>query len=391
MACCITNTGSKSFYLYRKVEGRPVRVRLGGMDISIEQARHLAALANGKIAQGVNPQEAKVQKRDELTLGEVFSRYMDEHAKVRKRTWEEDQGIFDRHLGGLNARRLSQITRGNVTSLHTKIGKGPNEYTITGPKGKTFTKKYPKGSPVSANRVVELLRGVYAWAIRQGIFKGENPAAAISPFPETQRERFLQPDELPRFFEAVKSAFNPVARDCFLVELYTGARRSNVQAMQWDQVNLDRALWTIPASEAKSGREMTVYLSGPAVEILRKRKAEAKSAWVFPGRDGLGHIKDPMRSWRTVLKKAGLQDLRIHDLRRTFGSYQAATGASLPIIGKSLGHTSPQATSVYARLNLDPVRASVDAATDAILKASGQAPQAPAQADADQAGEPADR
>lgn len=391
LACCITSTGLKTFYVYRKLDGRPVRVRLGGMEISIEQARTLATKANAQIASGINPQAAKTAGRSELTLGDAFERYLEEHAKVHKRTWDEDRRTFDRHLSGLKARRLSQITKATVTSLHTKIGKGPNEYTITGPKGKTFKKKYPNGSPVAANRVVELVRAVYAWAIEQGIFKGENPATSITPFPERQRERFLQPDELPRFFAAVNSAYNPVARDCFLIELFTGARRSNVQAMRWDQVNLERAVWTVPASEAKGGKEMVICLSEQALKILKQRKADAKSEWVFPGRDGVSHIKDPMRSWRSIQEKAGLQDLRIHDLRRTFGSYQAANGASLPIIGKSLGHSSQQATAIYARLNLDPVRASVDAATAAIIKAAGPAAQAPAQADAEQTGDPTDR
>jgi integrase len=92
---------------------------------------------------------------------------------------------------------------------------------------------------------------------------------------------------------------------------------------------------------------------------------------VFPGRGKTGHLVEPKTAWARILKRAGLQNLRLHDLRRTLGSWQAATGASLPIIGKSLGHKSLAATQVYARLNLDPVRAAVNTATDAMLLAGG--------------------
>ena len=118
---------------------------------------------------------------------------------------------------------------------------------------------------------------------------------------------------------------------------------------------------------------MTVHLPAPALEILRRRLGGADaSPWVFPGRRHGQHLSDPTKPWKAVLAKAGLTDLRLHDLRRTMGSWQAATGASLPVIGKSLGHLNQGTTAIYARLDLDPVRQAVDKATSAMLAAGGQ-------------------
>src|SRR5262249_61953361 len=134
-------------------------------------------------------------------------------------------------------------------------------------------------------------------------------------------------------------------------------RRSNVQEMEWKEIDWTRAEWMIPAEKSKADEPIRVALHSAAVEILSRRKASSMSDWVFPGKGKTGHLVEPKSCWARILKRAKLSDLRLHDLRRTLGSWQAATGASLPIIGKSLGHSSIQATQIYARLDLDPVRA----------------------------------
>jgi integrase len=143
--------------------------------------------------------------------------------------------------------------------------------------------------------------------------------------------------------------------------------------MRWDEIDWKRATWTIPAEKAKSDEDMNVVLSPVVIQILENRKASSLSPWVFPGVGKSGHLVEPKTAWARIMKRAGLTDVRLHDLRRTLGSWQAATGASLPIIGKSLGHESLEATKVYARLNLDPVRESVNRATQAMLIAGGVA------------------
>ena len=136
--------------------------------------------------------------------------------------------------------------------------------------------------------------------------------------------------------------------------------------MAWQDVDLTARYWRIP--ETKSGSVVVVPLVPAAVEVLQARhKANGSSPWVFPAKSASGHLSEPWAAWRRLLKRAGLSDLRIHDLRRSLGSWQAIGGSSLPIIGKSLGHSQPSTTAIYARLSMDPVRSSVESATAAML------------------------
>jgi integrase len=127
--------------------------------------------------------------------------------------------------------------------------------------------------------------------------------------------------------------------------------------------------------DTKSGDPVTIHLAKPALEILARRVLNADGCpWVFPGgkKNRAGHLVDPKGAWTRLLTASGLKDLRMHDLRRSLGSWQAAGGASLQVIGKSLGHKSQQSTAVYARLNLDPVRTSVNGAVEAMLAAGNK-------------------
>jgi integrase len=137
--------------------------------------------------------------------------------------------------------------------------------------------------------------------------------------------------------------------------------------MRFADVDFDRAVWTIPATDSKNGQPIHVPLVADAVEIIRSRLIAAKGReYVFPGRHGKGFLSDPTKPIGKVFAAAGLEGVRLHDLRRTFGSWQAAKGSSELLIGKSLGHRNTAATKVYARLTLDPVRQSVERATEAM-------------------------
>lgn len=350
-----TRTGASSFYWYGKVNGRPQRYRLGDGTLSIEQARKLAAGVLGKVAQGADPQAERRKVRAEMTFKELFDWYITQHAKAHKRTWEDDQAQYDRHLADLGSRRFTSITRADVSSLHAKVG---------------------KTAPFAANRVLALVSTVFNKARLLG-YDGPNPAEGVPRFREGQRERFLQADELPRFFGALKTV-DQDWRDFFTLALLTGARRGNLQMMEWPEVNFDIALWTINPAKMKAGRTMVIPLVPEALDILKRRYAErtthpeGKPAYVFPSYGKSGHIKEPKTAWKRVCDAAGLADLRLHDLRRTLGSWQAATGASLPVIGKSLGHSQAQTTQIYARLNTDPVRQSIGTAVDAMMNISKQ-------------------
>jgi integrase len=150
--------------------------------------------------------------------------------------------------------------------------------------------------------------------------------------------------------------------------LFTGQRRSNVLAMRWDDLDLDRALWTMP--HTKTGQH-EAPLSAAALEVLERRHADrGDSEYVLPGLHGRGHLVDPMRAWKRILERAGIGNLRIHDLRRSVASWQTDLGASRAIVGKLLGHVREETTAIYGRPGLQPVRESLEAATTAILAAA---------------------
>ncbi|MBW3599076.1 MAG: site-specific integrase [Planctomycetes bacterium] len=345
LALCITANGVRTFYVVRRIKGRPKRIRIGRFpEVTIEQARKKAAKHSGAIADGIDP----TADHRGLTCEELFAYWLD-HAKAHKKTWREDERQINKFLAGWKPQRAAAITRADVQKLHASIGR--------------------KSGPYQANRTLALVRAIWNKAATDYGFTGQNPAAGIHKYREESRDRFLQADELPRFFEALTSEPDPTMRDFFTLSLLIGARRGNIQAMRWDELNLAESWWRIP--ESKSGQSVFVHLPPAAVALLRERAEVANgSPWVFPARSRTGHLVEPKTAWARLLDRAGIDDLRIHDLRRTLGSWQAINGSSLTIIGKSLGHKSLGSTSVYARLTLAPVVESVNKAADAILAAS---------------------
>lgn len=351
----VTPNGVKTFSLVKRVKGGvPERVTLGKFgEVPLEQVKskaliNLAAMADGKSVAGRNR-----LTRSQVTLKELFDDFLEHRqnrrgaylSEVTKRGYRYD---FQNHLSKLQNRQLSAIRDTDLDTLHKRIG---------------------KNHKTGANRVLALVSSLYSYAIERKFYQGPNPAQGIRKFPEDSRERVVQPDEMPRFFQAVLDHPNATIRDYVLISLLTGARRANVLAMRWEEVSLDRGEWRIPFT--KGGTSHTVALSAPAIEILKARKEAVDSEFVFPGTGKSGHLAEPKNGWNAIRKSAGLSDLRLHDLRRTLGSWQANAGASLHIVGRSLGHKSAQSTQIYARLNLEPVRASVDNATTLMLEAAG--------------------
>jgi site-specific recombinase XerD len=381
----VTAGGAKNFMVYRKVNGRPERIKIGSCaDLSVEQARKLAAKVNGQIAEGVNPAERKRAARGEITLGEVFREYLDRYAIPQGiKTVGAMRDDFARYLGELKdeprkkhgrdkvkpagavnweRRKPSTITRTEVQKWHAAIAKSSGHY--------------------AANRALQLLRAFLNWSLKTHLLdrkrfeNAENPAQEVPLFKERQRDRFIQTDELPRFFKAVAEESNETIRDFVLIALLTGARKNNVLEMKWEHVNLERETWRIP--ETKNGEAQTIPLTSEAIALLKLREEKKTNEWVFPADSKSEHLISPKKGWRRIVDRAGIKDLRLHDLRRTMGSWQAATGASLVVIGKSLGHKDVSTTAIYARLNIDPVRDSMRTATTAMFAAGGLAPQVPA-------------
>ena len=354
LALRVSPAGIKTFVLYRKVDSKPERITLGRFpDMTIEQARGQASEANSAIAKGENPADKQRTARAEMPLGELFTLYLERHAKVHKRSWQEDEAQFKRYLQPWAKRQLSAIKKPDVQTLHAKLGK--------------------EVGPYAANRLLALLHKLFNFATDCGWEKA-NPARGIKKFKEQSRDRFLQADELPRFFQALAEEPNDTARDYILLSLLTGARQANVLAMRWEDIHFERATWTMPTT--KNGEAHTLPLVPEALTLLHTRQALTDSPWVLPGPGATGHLVEPKKAWARILERAGIKDLRLHDLRRSLGSWQAATGANLSIIGKTLAHKNVSTTAIYARLSLDPVRASMEQATQAMLIAAGVLPKA---------------
>jgi len=343
LAICLTAAGTRTFYRVGRVDGRPERIKLGRFpDLSVESARKRVREMSGDIARGVNPR----QKREKGGTVEELFNHWNAHAKLRKKTWREDQAAFRVHFGPIKSKRFATLTTEEISRWHTAIG--------------------AKRGPIIANRCRAILSAAYGVARELG-FTGANPVLPVKRFPERARERFLLPDEMKPFFAAVK-AEPPLWRDFWLCCLFTGARRGNVASMKWSELDLGQGIWYLPGEKLKNGLPLAIVLTPPARAVLQNRHQERNgSDYVFPGDNG--YIRDPRKSWARVIKAAGTPDLHPHDLRRSLGSWQALAGSSLQIIGQSLGHRDVKSTAVYARLLLDPVRASVDGAVQAMLEA----------------------
>jgi len=295
---------------------------------------------------GKNPNEEKKNLRDETSFGDLFLLFIERHSKQHKKSWKTNKEEVKRLLSHWFIKKISNITKQDVQLIHEKIGRENGLY--------------------QANRMLARIHIIYNKAIEWG-WKGINPASGIKKFKEKSRDRFLHPDELPRFFESLESETNSTIRDYIYISLLTGARRANVQAMRWEEINFERKEWLIP--ETKNGDSLRIHLTEKVISILQNRlKCSSKQEWVFEGTGRTGHLVEPKTAWRRILHKANIKDLRLHDLRRTLGSWQAATGANSYIIGRSLGHKNPQSTAIYARLSIDPIKDSVEKATEAMLK-----------------------
>src|SRR3972149_3968980 len=254
LAGCVTEAGSKTFYFRAKVDGQATRTKLGRFpDVTVEQARKLARKLTAKVAEGIDPAALKRAHRDAPTLQELFEHWI-AHAKQHKRTWADDERIFNKYLRPLKNRKLEDITIGMVAKWHTGIGENHGPY--------------------QANRARALLSAMFNKAGEIG-HVGPNPCQGVKRFRETSRERFLLPDAMRPFFAGLKA--EPADwRDFWLLCLFSGARRGNVAGMAWRDIDLEQGIWYLPGQKSKSGLPVAIVLPPPAVAILRTRRAGAE-------------------------------------------------------------------------------------------------------------------
>jgi integrase len=283
--------------------------------------------------------------RETITFGELFSLYFERHVLTRTKNSRNNAHYFFKiHGPRWKDIQVHKIIRRDVQAWVDELG---------------------AKSSSSATRAVNMLSAIINWGMKRDLIPAmQNPCQGVERFYIASRERFLALDEICR----LKAAFThepDLLRDFFWICLLTGARKDNVLTMGWAEIDFQLATWSIPAEKFKNGSSHTVPLPPQAVDILRQRYlSRCDSPWVFPSKGKTGHLADPKRPWRRVLKRAQIANCRIHDLRRTVGSWMAINGASQFTIAKMLGHRDLRSTAVYARLDLDAVRAAANKVTD---------------------------
>jgi integrase len=378
LALRLDSNGKRTYFWFRSVLGKPIFRSLGSFEAtSIDEARNRARKNTAKLQawrekeyQGPNPFE---ESEGVPTFGNLIDQYIAKritmHAARGEKAAADYKWINKKYLSGdWQERKVSTITDADIRKLHRQITKD--------------------NGPVTADRVYQFIRACFYWGHEKEKILTSNPAArAVEMNGCKPRERFLDGDELAKLFGAMRKIerTNRDLCDFIKVALWTGARRSDVLSARWADVKLADNVWNIPSSKGDTSYQCP--LTPEAIEVFEARAKrtlagasavvqENAKVYVFPSDGASGHLIDMKRGWKNLLKKAGIENLRIHDLRRTQGSWQAASGVNLAIIGKSLGHKpGSTATFIYSRLGLAPVQASMSAATAAMVEATKRTPR----------------
>ncbi len=284
-----------------------------------------------------------------MTVGELLEFYIEHHVAFLK-DHRATAARLRRYVGQFATVPLADLKRVTLIEWHHRIGQ-------------------TRGTG-AANLAPQALRSMYAKASEWDIYDGPNPANRLIKFPKYVRTRFVQPHEMPWLLAAF-SEEREQGHTFFLLLLLTGPRYSEARSMKWPDLDLDRGLWHKPTT--KTGVPHTVPL--PQILVDRLQHLPRNSDWVFPsspnGMNGLrrgrwsGTAVQSM--WRRIRQRAGLPDLRIHDLRRTCASWLAIDGANIPVIQKVLNHSSLAVTQIYARLTVQPVRDALESQAQRML------------------------
>jgi integrase len=355
----VTPAGAKSFILKTRIgSGRTAPVKkptLGKVgELTLDQARIKAREWKALAKNGVDP--SRFKEETGRTIADLCSRYLDVHA-TRKRSGEDDKSKVAQHiLPRLGRRLINDVGFSDIESLHRAL----------------------KATPYAANRTVALLSKMFALAIKWEWAK-KNPVIGIERYPEERRERFLNGNEIKSLSLAlvdyVASASRPSearkVADIIRMLMLTGARRSEVLSATWGMFDLDSGVWIKPSSHTKQKKSHRVPLSPPARQLLEEIRTRGEDAtYLFPSRRGSKHphITEMKKSWARICEIAGLEGVRIHDLRHTYASILVSGGASLPLIGALLGHTQVQTTQRYAHLMDDPLREATTKVGDVIAE-----------------------
>ncbi len=342
----VTPAGTRTFYLYRRIDGQPVRYKLGDIEMGVKNARQEATKIRIQILNGKNPQKKRKEFRDEDTLDDMFQKFMAEKkTHLSHNTYDEYQRMWDKDLKKVfGSKKVSQITADSIRRFH---------------------KKYAT-KPYYANRCVMLIRTMFNLFINDGTYKGVNPTKGIKFNKEEPRVRYLEHSEIERFFEALNESGDSVSKNAIIMMLYTGARKGNVYRMKWDEIDMDAKIWKIPRT--KTSKNETIPLADSAIELLKYiQSSSADEIYVFPSETSAsGHIEDVKSVWNTLKNKAQISNIRLHDLRHTLATYMVAQGANPFMVQRALTHKSIKSTQVYVNLGVEHLRSKLNETVNAI-------------------------
>lgn len=332
---------SKAWFVAYRHDGKVKRFTLpvGYPDLTLADAREEADKLLTEIIKGADPAKVKQQLIRADTFKELAALYMEHHAKVEKRTWHTDDLMLNKDAipdwGDLKAH---EVTRAHVKALLRKI--------------------VNRGSPIISNRNLEVIRKVFNWALENEEFLVTplvmNPCVGVKKLAkETKRDRVLADDEIKTAWAAYELQPSPI-REAFKLMLLTAQRKGEVLGMRWDHIDLKKGWWTIPAELSKNGLSHRVPLVGMALDIVRKLEKTRRDEWVFssdrnPGAP-IGYIQ---KAHDRVRAATGIENYRMHDLRRTAASLMTGAGVSRFVVKMVLNHVDGDITAVYDRHSYD--------------------------------------
>ncbi|HEY5865031.1 MAG TPA: integrase arm-type DNA-binding domain-containing protein, partial [Candidatus Tectomicrobia bacterium] len=306
----VAPSGRKTWFVMYCASGRLRRYTLGTYPaVSLADARQRATDARHRVAHGGDPAQARQDGRQAPTVAELGAQYLDLYAKVQKKSWREDARYLTTEvLPAWGQRKAAEVRRRDVVILLDQIA--------------------ARGAPIAANRVLSLVRKLWNWAISHDYLE-HNPCLQVQPpGKEHSRERVLSAEEI-RLVWGACTALPPVWEVYMKVVLLTAQRCGEVRTMQWSDVDLGAAWWTIPGTQAKNGLTHRVPLNAPVLALLHQlRREDRPTPWVFPSsRLQQRPITNISKTARLVADKAGVCYVT-HDLRRTAASHMTSMGIS---------------------------------------------------------------
>jgi integrase len=347
----VRQTGGKTFYQrYRDAHGRERQFKIGSAHVlTVSQARHKARAVLAEAILGRDPQKEREELRQIPKLAEFVDESYLPYAKNVKRSWQTDETILRIHiLQKFGALHLDEITNQGIADLLSRMR----------------DQGYASGT---VNRVLILLRFIFNLARKWGVpGAAENPTAGLKTAPDVCRERFLAQDEVERLLSALEADENQVAACAIKVLLLTGARRNEITHAKWEHVNWEKRTLLVP--RAKSGRPRSIHLNSAALELLRSIDRTDGSPFIFPS-PVTGRPSPSLHfPWWRIRERAGLLDVRLHDLRHSFASFLVNQGVSLYVVQGLLGHTQARTTQRYAHLANDTLADAAEVVRNVILR-----------------------